>query len=367
MQRNTSNAKNSLQTSDANEFHRSESTVRSPNYKRERVSRAKSTHGITNPKIIIDSENIKLIAENTKAKLKFNYGLLVKNKFTDEAQEQSLKEITRLNIVDAIEAKKLKSASFGNLIGLVHPHVDEETLFVINDFIHWLFLYDDSIELEKKEKITASHERTLAIVNGDDILEPDDQLARWFHSIIAKVYEKFPSPLWRARFIKDLQDYCDATLWEFNNRQLKRMPPIDEYRRKRLHTSATLVMFRFVMPPDDIPDEIFFSNAFQDLETIAANIVNCTNDIFSAPKEAKAPFNPNLVSVFKAAYEISYEKAFEFAAKELNKYLTEFDELSEKIPYYDGEYTDAVKTYVDGIRLWFNAYHSWGSRSRRYS
>lgn len=316
----------------------------------------------------VTGESLQQMARKTIAELNLPYQDN-QNPLIAQAQDELLASITSHMVVhDQKVIKKIEMAAFAQLIGNAHPHADLDKLSAVVEFAAWLFIYDDIIEKQKKQQtIETLHARTMEILKGAQVASTDITLNRWFHDIVARIHNISGSATWNERFRKDIQDYFQATLWEFANRKRGKIPTLAAYRKNRPNTSATKVMFDFIelMEGAPIPQEIFESDYFHQMLILGLNLVNWENDILSAPKEFLNADIHNLVFVHQASENISYEEAFEKTALDLSEDLNQFMTLAQEVPDY-GPHTEAVNRYIEGIMNWVSAHHFWAIASARY-
>ncbi|HXW53470.1 MAG TPA: terpene synthase family protein [Myxococcota bacterium] len=267
--------------------------------------------------------------------------------------------------------RRIKNGAFAGLIGRAHSRASAKELSDVLDFATWLFIYDDNVEKkDNRKEIETCHVQTMAIVDGSPIDEIDDTLSLGFRNIIERIHRNpHASQLWKARFRRDIEDYCKATLWELENRKQNQVPSLREYRENRPNTSGTKIMFDFIelIEGITIPQEIFDSEYFKRIRLLGANLVNWENDILSAPKEFSENQNHNLVFVHKTASDLSDQEAFQQASQDLSNDFEAFMRLSREIPASFGAHITVVEKYIKGIIEWAAAHHFWAITSRRYT
>jgi hypothetical protein len=292
------------------------------------------------------------------------------NPLVDQAQERMLGWIRNHKILsDEKSIKKIEMAAFARLIGNAHPQADLNSLGVVVDFAAWLFIYDDMIENQETEgKIKTIHKRTKAILNGAPLEETDTELTKGFFNIVERINKKSMSSIWTARLRKDMKAYRKATVWEFRNRNTKRIPAPTEYKENRTGLSGTKVMFNFIefVQGTVLPQHVLESDYVKKAISLGVDMVNIENDIISAPKEYLSNDVHNLVFVLKASNDSTYEEAIQKAAESLSSVAKAFMELKQHIPQVYGADEEGVKKYINGIEDWASAYHFWTIVSPRY-
>jgi 5-epi-alpha-selinene synthase len=293
-----------------------------------------------------------------------------RNECAEDAQIFTIDWIKKFNIISNDESiKKINAAAFAKLIANAHYKSNLKITSIIADFATWLFIYDDIIEKQQDQNaIENLHARILAILNGEKVTNDDGAITQGFGNIIERLNNVCKEDTWKVRFIKDVKEYCDSTIWEFKNRQEKQVPSLLEFQQNRPNTSGTKVMFDFIELAEDIiiSQDIFEHKYFKTIRLLGAKIVNTENDIISAAKEYLAGDYHNLVFVYKkASDQIDYQEAFNRTLLYLSCDILSFMDLAENIPDF-GVNMNGVETYINGIKNWISAHHFWAMTSTRY-
>ncbi|ADI37893.1 putative terpene synthase family protein [Waddlia chondrophila 2032/99] len=316
-----------------------------------------------------DPKHVESLVRKAVDKLDLPYKKTVSHPYSNEVQKLTIQWIHRYRIIeDHAKIEKINASKFADFLGRAHPRADKETLSIVVDFATWLFIYDDMIEkCSNQETVNRFHERSIAVLSGEKVNDEDDPLTLGLSDIAERITKICSSLIWRQRLIKEMQRYCNGTLWELFNREKSRVPLLEEYQCKRLDTSGTQAMFCFIemIEKVQISQTVFESDYFKKICRLGANLVNWENDLLSAPKEIKSGDLHNLVFVYQGPSSSGYEKAIESVCEDLKDDLERFRKLAKEIPDFGSE-TEAVKKYLTGIQDWVAAHHFWAIESPRY-
>lgn len=294
------------------------------------------------------------------------------NPHSKDAQKLSMEWIKKYEIIkDASLLNRINMANFGQLIGKAHPDAPLIELSIVVDFVTWLFIYDDKTERRKnKDDMRASHARSLGIINGASIREDDTPLNKGLYDVMQRIKHAWnPSTTWLSRFANNVKDYCEATIWEFENRDKKQIPTLASYQKNRPNTGATKPMFDFIELIDkiEVPQDIYGSAYFSKMLLLAQNLIDDENDIGSAWKELEDGIH-NIIFVINALNDNNIEGSFNFAASDLSENLKEFLELPKSLPInMNDQEKKLAAIYYNGLKLWVAANHFWAKNSPRYN
>jgi len=327
------------------------------------------------PRVPANELSLQQTAEQVGALVKKAFRVLAlpyeqkSNPIAKEAQKQLIEWINKhLVIIDLLKIRKIEASNFGGFIGRVHSRASLDILCIVADFATWLFIYDDMIEkCQNKQDIEILHARTIRILNGHRSNETDAPLNQGLYDILRRINKVCRSSLWKQRFIDDIRDYCEGTLWEMANREKEKVPSLKQYQKMRPDTSGTKVMFDFIEFVEGfvLPRKVFESDYFKKIRLLGANLVNWENDLLSAPKEILNQDLHNLVFVHKEHGKISYDEAVQLTIQDLKEDLSAFLQLADNVPNF-GAHTDNVNKYIRGVKEWVYGHHFWAKESPRY-
>lgn len=336
-----------------------------------------------------EETNIKVLIKEAITRLKFPF---IDYVHPDRAsvQHHTIQWLRMFSILSDAQLEKIEDENFGYFFANAYPLAHLDTLHIIVDWATKLFVYDDWIEkMHLPKEVKNTHTMLLSILKGSLTDLPEITITA---NIVLTEFEKFRNGLmnavynlkkridgllelltvdiyWKTRFIQDVENYCNATLWESENRFDNIIPSLGEYFKQRPQTSGTLIMFDFIELAKNIsiPQEIFNSSYFSSVRLIAANLVNWENDIQSAEKEIIRDEDVhNVIAILHHQFDISYPEAFDRAVELYNHGVKKFEEYKNNIPQDLGIHRPAIKKYIEGLTEWISAHHFWAAESTRY-
>ena len=309
--------------------------------------------------------HVQNLAKETIKKLNLPY-LDQSNALEKDAVNYPTTWIERFSVLEPGKLlQKIVASLFGVFIAKAHPKANEDTLRIVSDFATWLFIYDDRIEKNDDLKTArALHTRTIEILKGCGVKEGDSEIVKGLNDIVERINKIGPPQLWKDRFIHNVESYCRATEWETQNRLDQRIPTLEEYKKMRPKFSGTKVMFDLIELVEStwISTDVFVTEFFKELRSIAADLVNWENDILSAANEFDKEDVHNLVFVLIRERKCSFAEAFAVATEMFNSKLARFEAIMKNLIVYKKE----VQVYTRGIFDWLSGHHFWAKHTVRY-
>ncbi|MGC1878271.1 MAG: terpene synthase family protein [Rhabdochlamydiaceae bacterium] len=248
-----------------------------------------------------------------------------------------------------------------------HPDCPDEMLLAFICLGEWVFVYDDKVERKlcnDPEKLKELNQKNSDVLRGKlNAMDGDDILTKAMDNLREK-FEGISKPEWRARFIKDMEDYFEANYWESAKTKEGRIPEMEEYLNMRLRTGAVYLMFALceLAAGVEISDEVFNDRYVQALRESCNKWIFLSNDIISYPKEAKGTGN-NIIHIFMAKEGCSLGEAIAKTRDLCNAEMGKILDLIEKMP---SSYTENEKKYFNELVRWLISSKEWSERTPRY-
>jgi hypothetical protein len=264
--------------------------------------------------------------------------------------------------------KKLQHSRFAVLLGRCHPTAGEEEMELIVDFAVWLFLWDDQFDNRINDKLMSTgwireqNAQALDIIKG---VSPDIEASplQWILADIReRLVERMPAT-WMERFTRHCAEYFEGTEWESEVRHAGVHPDVMTYIRMRRMTSGVHPMVDLIELAEGIclSEETLADKDLQRMITITNDVVAWSNDIFSLASDMKDEGHLNLVLSIREHMVPSLQEALSLAAKMHDTEMASFQKLEKS---QEGE---AVRRFVNGLRLWMRANYDWSILTGRYS
>ncbi len=269
--------------------------------------------------------------------------------------------------------KKLQQSRFAVLLGRCHPEAGQQELELIVDFAVWLFLWDDQFDNRINDQLARPEWIRQQNTQASDILRGtlpafDSAPLLW---ILADIRERLAarmSAAWMARFVRHCEEYFEGTVWEAETRHAGIHPGVMSYVLMRRMTSGVHMVVDLIELAEGIslPEEVLAHKSLQQMVTITNDVVGWANDIFSLASDMKDVGHLNLVlSVWEHVHP-ELEDAVATAAKMHDAEVVRFLRLEQSLPSF-GEHDEAVKRFVNGLRLWMRANYDWSILTGRYT
>ncbi len=261
---------------------------------------------------------------------------------------------------------KFDKSRFAWLVARTFPDAPFEELCLIADFNAWLFLFDDQCDEAAQGKKSA-YLRTimtglLDILRNNKVYSPVD--AGPFPAALSDIWARMRAiskPAWRLKFIRSVQDYFEACIWESENREAGQTPSVKEYVRMRPFTGALLADVDAIDIIEKIylPEDMLQNAILQRMIQACNNVVCWTNDIISCQKEALQGDVHNLVLVLHHEKKYSLQEAVNEATQMTREELAIFLVLERLLPTLEGYGSYELLRFVSVLQSWMIGNYEW--------
>ncbi|HEY0254021.1 MAG TPA: terpene synthase, partial [Kofleriaceae bacterium] len=252
-------------------------------------------------------------------------------------------------------------AQFGRLAARAYPEASLELLGVAAAWATWLFLRDDRCDeggiANDPRAMRALADHQIDVLAGQRPHRDDDPLT----AALADLRERMLAlggGRWMARFLANVQDYLDASVWEAENRASARVPDLETYVRLRDLTGAVKTCFDiFELAHDPLPIDARCDARLSRLMQLANRAICWSNDLFSIEKELAHGDVHNLVIVLQHEADLSLEDAIAAAARMHDEAIRELEA---------GERGAPQPAFVAALKGWVRANVDWSIETGRY-
>jgi hypothetical protein len=288
------------------------------------------------------------------------------NRFAANANEQNILWAQTFGLLKTAEAlARFKKAKFAFLVARTFPNAGFEELCILCNFNSWLFLHDDLCdEAEVGREASRLHEVTgyFTEIMEQEIAAPVKGGA--FAAALADIWQRLlplSRPEWRKRFIRSMNEYFKACLWEARNRAMGLAPAVADYVIMRPYTGALFVDLEFVEISEKVylPDQVLQHAMVQRLALACNNIVCWTNDIMSCRKEAEQGDVHNLVLALMHERGLSLQAAINETVRMHDDEVRLFAALEKLLPSFDETTDRELNRYVAVLRSWITGNYDW--------
>ncbi|MDZ8225435.1 MULTISPECIES: terpene synthase family protein [unclassified Nostoc] len=294
------------------------------------------------------------------------------NKNIDFLEEYSLEWVLGFNLLaNESSYQRFCKSNFFLMAATTYPYCNFQELKIANDWLSWLFIWDDQCDLSelktKPESLKAIHKRFLEILNGAEVTSYDIPLSRALSNLRERMLEK-ASLKWLNYFICGFEKYLHGCFEEANNRVDGIVPDTDTYIAMRRLSAGADVALPLIELCDQliIPDFLRKQDIFKQLNEITNNLLGWSNDIFSLSRELATGHVHNLVFVLHYQHKISLEEAMKLAMRMHDNEIQKLVDLEANIPSFGKEIDPELAKYILGIHAWIRGNLDWYSFTARY-
>ncbi|MDF5706103.1 MAG: terpene synthase family protein [Nostoc sp. S4] len=294
------------------------------------------------------------------------------NKHVDILEKHAVEWVLQFNLLaNESTYKRFCKSKFFLLAASAYPDSNLEELKIANDWLSWVFIWDDQCDLSELKKqpqvLKTFHQRYLEILNGAEITNQDTLLSHALIDLRQRTLQR-ASMKWFKYFIRYLQDYFYGCVQEATNRAKGIVPDVDTYitiRRSSVGVYAVLALAEFCHQ-FMIPDVLRNHYLVKKLELITTDIIAWSNDIFSASREIASGDVHNLIYVLHYHKKISLEEAIEQVTKIHNEELNSLISIESFLPSLGEELDGYLTKYISVMHSWISGNIEWCFHSYRY-
>ncbi|BAZ47680.1 Terpene synthase, metal-binding protein [Nostoc sp. NIES-4103] len=294
------------------------------------------------------------------------------NKYADVLEDYAFEWVLRFNLLrDESVYQRFSKAKFSWLAASTYPDCELEQLKIANDWLSWLFIWDDQWDMsdlgKKPELLKSYYKRFLEIFNGAELTSEDIPLTYALSDIRQRMLSTGSAKLLH-RVVCSFEDFFDGCVLEATNRAQGIIPNVETYTNlRRLSVAGDLILLWIeLFNPFMIPDILRKHDIVKKLQEMTINILAWCNDIFSAPREMASGDVHNLVLVLHYQQQLPLEQAIKFAAEMHNQEVQKMMNLEVSIPSFGEDVDTQLAKYISGCHAWIRGNLDWSSRSGRY-
>ncbi len=296
------------------------------------------------------------------------------NACTDAANQATTALALKLELITPDQVQRFDASRFALLSGFAYPNATLERFKVCNDWLMWLFFFDDQAD----EQAEAGQE-TLKLRDYMEVcldvlrtgaLRADAAGFEVFTLDVRHRLVQFATEAWLERFLENVEDYLfKGTLTAADNWTHDTTPGVESYLLQRQYDSAVYTcqdLIEITAEGIELPPEILSDARFQSLRRLCTQVVAFTNDIFSYEKEVLKHRNPNnLLDVLMLHRSLSLAEATSQAVRLINNAVESFiTHEQDLLPEIRGD--ERLHIYVQGMKAWMRGNLLWSLQTGRY-
>lgn len=292
------------------------------------------------------------------------------NPYVEVVHERSLMHVQAMRLIQQEAAvRRFTKMRVAWLAAGVHPTTGLDELTWVNDWLVWLFMFDDQFDEgvigTQPERIISVAAELLAIT--DDMPIISSPIAAALHSF----WRRAPgaTPAWRERFAGHLAEYFTAYHWEAQNRARGSIPAMEAYIVNRRSSGALETCFDMIELAEHVtlPPEVRQSQELVILHTATNNVVCWVNDMLSFQKELARGDIHNLALIVRHEQRCTWQEALDIVndmvTREVQLYLRTEHALLTRFPAIAHE----LEKHLFILRMWMRANLDWSLQSVRYT
>ncbi|GAC1477920.1 MAG: hypothetical protein NVS2B12_32360 [Ktedonobacteraceae bacterium] len=291
--------------------------------------------------------------------------------YVEAVDERTRTWVQRLGLVQKESAlRRFNAARFAWLTARVYPTAGLDELTLLNDWLVWLFLFDDQFD---DSPYGQQPEYVATVINGYiDLLKkmdiPEGPAGGAFQDLWRRSLPGM-SAAWQERFLEHLVAYFETYNWTVRNRALGRVPAMDDYIAVRQHSGGMTIGIDLIefATHGELPTALLKSGAFQALASTTNNVVCWSNDIFSLEKESARGDVNNLVIIVRHQQNVALQEAVEHVNALVTQQVQLFEQVERSLPEFAPELAPTVAVFLAGLKDWMRANLDWSLQTKHYS
>ncbi|MCF2147000.1 terpene synthase family protein [Desmonostoc muscorum LEGE 12446] len=294
------------------------------------------------------------------------------NKHVDILQEYALEWVLRFNLQASETAfARLSKSKFFLLAASAYPNCDLEELKIGNDWLSWVFIWDDQCDMsefkKQPEALKIFQQRFIEILKGSEPTSQDMPINHALADLRQRTRQR-TNEKWFNHFLHCFEQYCHGCVEEAAIRAQGIVPDIDTYMKCRRFSVGGYLF----LTVSEFCNQFMLSDVLRNheivkkLELLTIDILAWCNDVFSASREMESGDVHNLVLVLHYLQTIPLNEAINLAASMHNKKVKELINLEASIPSFGEEIDVEMAKYISIMHSWISGNLNWYSLTGRY-
>ncbi|PVH74509.1 terpenoid synthase [Cadophora sp. DSE1049] len=278
---------------------------------------------------------------------------------------------------------RCKNTDIAFMVSCYWPHASWEAAVIIMQFITWLFIWDDEIDLGENEagvNLDAAQafrqeslefiEHSLGLKSGNCAVGSQNPIIYRFEEVGAGL-RRYYSKGQRRRFCDEIKFYFDMTLLEQKHKISDDLPSLEEYFKYRMGSSGVYgcVLLAELALGQAIPSPMLDHPGMRIVWDGINSLISISNDVLSLKKELQSNAILGSVPLLCREQGVDVQSAVGIACEHLRSAVSRVDQAAARIL---GEYTkerldhEKLVAYVNILRTNITGNYYWSVRTRRY-
>lgn len=289
------------------------------------------------------------------------------NKHVDVLEGYALEWVTRFNLLkDELSYQRFRKSKFYLLAASTYPSCQLEELKIANDWICWLFLWDDQCDMsdlgKQPERLEIFQNRFLEILYGAKLTSNDIPLGRALFDLRNRLLQIGGAKSFK-NFISSVEKYFDGSVMEANNRLQGTIPNIENCAEIHMLSGAVDSVLELIEICNhlNIPDVARANETLRKIRMITNNIICWSNDIYSLYREMENGDVHNLVLAVYYHQQLPLKAAMQIVADMHDRELRTMLSLEETLTITEEEPDTNLEKYISGLHAWISGNYKWSS------
>jgi 5-epi-alpha-selinene synthase len=268
--------------------------------------------------------------------------------------------------------RRFLNSNFAWLTARAYPAATLEDMKLFNDWMIWLFMFDDQFDDglpgKRLEEIQSTVREYIEICKNPDVISPQGPAAEAMCDLYRRTLPQM-TPAWCKRFTQHFIQYLDTYNWTAQNHLQGTVPDINAYLENRYHSGGMTMSIDLIELAGHLflPEELLLSQAFARLSRATNAVVCWSNDMVSLAKERARGDVNNLVVIFQQTYHLPLQEAIEQVNEMVTAEVHLFERIARSLPPIEsGRLADDAQKYLDGLKSWMRANLDWSAETHRY-
>lgn len=263
--------------------------------------------------------------------------------------------------------KAFDKCDFCLLAALAYPRARKEHLRAGCDLMNLFFVIDEYTDVED-----ANVCRDMVDIVIDALRRPHDprpegevvlgEIARQFW---ARAIET-ASPTSQRRFLETFIAYLESVVLQAADRDCDAEHTVQTYLAQRRDNIGSYPSYAVLELALDIPDDVFYHPAMNELSLYATEMLIIDNDLVSYNREQASGDTNNILFVIMRQFNCSLDHAMAWAAAYHSQLEARFMDAFKRMPSWGLEIDSQVEEYCQGIANWPRGNDCWSFESGRY-
>ncbi|MCC5649649.1 terpene synthase family protein [Nostoc sp. XA013] len=294
------------------------------------------------------------------------------NKHVDILEKHALEWVLRFNLQASKTAyQRFSKSKFFLLAASAYPDCDLEELKIGNDWLSWVFIWDDLCDMsefkKQPEALRVFQQRFIEILRGAEPTRQDIPINHALADLRQRTHER-ASEKWFNYFLHCFEQYCHGCVEEAVIRAEGIVPNINTYMKcRRFSVGGYLFLTVSEFCNNYMLSDILRNHkTVKQLELITIDILAWCNDVFSASREIDSGDIHNLVIVLHHIHKLPLNKAIKRAADMHDQKVKSLINLEASLPYFGEDIDVELAKYISIMHSWISGNFNWYSLTSRY-